>query len=79
MRIDSPRLLLDWVMRKGREVLRVQLERAGNRYQVSVSPGKQQQMPLHVSVFHACPKAFQRHAVLVAAFREAGWRSVAYR
>ena len=77
---DSPRPLLDWFLRRGREVLRLQVERTGDRYQVSVSPvNRRQQKPLFISVFHACPNAFQRHAALVASFREAGWTSVAYR
>jgi hypothetical protein len=77
---DSSRLLLDWVLRRGREVLRLQVERTGDRYQVSVSPAnRQHKKPLYTNVFHACPNAFQRHAALVASFREAGWASVAYR
>ena len=77
---DSPRPLLDWVLRRGREVLRLQVERTGDRYQVSVSPAdRQQRKPLYTNVFRACPHAFQRHALLVALFRKAGWTSVAYR
>jgi hypothetical protein len=77
---DSPRLLLDWVLRRGGEVLRLQVERTEDRYHVSVSPAdRQQQKPLYKNVFRACPNAFQRHAALVALFREAGWTSVAYR
>lgn len=77
---DSTRVLLDWVLRRGREALRLQVERSGDRYNVSVSPAnRQQQKPLYTNVFHACPNAFQRHAALVALFRDAGWTSVAYR
>ena len=76
---DSPRPLLDWMLRRGREVLRLQVERTGDRYQVSVSPANRRQRPFYTNVFHGCPHAFQRHAALVALFREAGWTSVAYR
>jgi hypothetical protein len=77
---DSPRPLLDWVLRRGREALRLQVERTGDRYQVSVSAdGGRRLKPLYVNLFRACPNAFQRHAALVALFREAGWTSVAYR
>jgi hypothetical protein len=77
---DLPRPLLDWVLRRGRDLLRLRVERTGDRYHVSVSPANRpQQKPLYINVFHACPNAFQRHAVLVASFREAGWTSVAYR
>jgi hypothetical protein len=77
---DLPRPLLDWVLRRGREVLRLRVERTGDRYHVSVSlANRPQQKPLYVNVFHAGRNAFQRHAVLVASFREAGWTSVAYR
>ena len=77
---DSSRPLLDWILRRGQQVLRLQIERTGDRYQVSVSPaGRQQQKPFYTKVFGACPTAFQRHAALVASFREAGWTSVVYR
>ena len=77
---DSPNVLLDWVLRRGREVLRLQVERTGDRYHVSVSPAnRRRKKPLYVNVFRLCPNALQRHATLVASFREAGWTSVAYR
>lgn len=76
---DSPRPLLDWVLGRGREVIRLRVARTGERYRVSVSPAHpQHQKPLFY-VFRASPKAFQRHAALVASFREAGWTSVTYR
>ena len=77
---DSPVPLLHWVLLRGRDVLRLRVERTGDRYQVSVSPAKGQQLkPLYFDVFHACSSAFQCHAMLVAWFREAGWTSVVYR
>jgi hypothetical protein len=75
---DSPRPLLDWILRRGRQLLRLQVQRANDGYQVSISPCGQQK-PLYVRLFRGSPTAFQRHAALVAAFREAGWTSVAYR
>ena len=77
---DSSRPLLDWVLRRGREVLRLQVEQTGDQYHVSVSPAnRRRQAPLYKNVFRACSNAFQRHAMLVALFREAGWTSVSYR
>ena len=75
---NRPRPLLDWVLQRGRELLRFQVHRTGNRYQVSVLPGGQRER-LFVRIFQGCPKAFQLHAALVAGFRDAGWTSVAYR
>jgi hypothetical protein len=75
---ETPRPLLDWVLQHGRQLLRFQVHRTGNRYQVSVLPGGQQER-LFVRVFRACPNALQLHAALVAGFRDAGWTSVAYR
>jgi hypothetical protein len=75
---DSPRTLLSWVLRRGRQLLRLQVQRAGAGYQVSISPCGRQK-PLYVRLFRGSPTAFQRHAALVAAFREAGWTSIAYR
>jgi hypothetical protein len=75
---DTPRPLLNWVLQRGRQLLRFQVHRRGNRYQVSVLPGGQKERLL-VRVFSACPNALQLHAALVAGFRDAGWTSVAYR
>ena len=75
---DTKRLVLDWVLQRGRQLLSFQVHRTGNRYQVSVLPGGQEERLL-VRVFSAVPSAFQLHAALVAEFRDAGWTSVAYR
>jgi hypothetical protein len=74
----TPRPLLDWVLQRGRQLLRFQVHRTGNRYQVSVLPGGHQER-LFVRVFSACPNALQLHAALISGFRDAGWTSVAYR
>ena len=77
---DSSHPLLDWVMRRGPEALRLQVEQAGDQYRVLVSPAtRKRRAPLYRNVFRACSNAFQRHAMLVALFREAGWTSVSYR
>jgi len=77
-RDSSP--LLDWVLRRGSDVLRLQVEQAGDQYHVSVSPAnRKRHAPVYKNVFRACSNAFQRHAMLVAMFREAGWTSVSYR
>ena len=77
---DSSRPLLDWVLRRGREVLRLQVAQTGDEYHVSVLPANRtRQSPLYENVFRACSNAFQRHAMLIALFRDAGWTSVSYR
>jgi hypothetical protein len=73
----TPRPLLNWVLRRGREILTFQVRRAGDRYQVLVMP-RGQKNQLYARLLNG-PKAFQLHAALVADFRDAGWTSVAYR
>ena len=75
---DLPRPLLNWILRRGCQILSLQVARAGAEYQVSVSSDRHRQ-PVSVDLFNACPHAFQRHAALVVAFRDAGWTTVAYR
>ena len=75
---DLPRPLLNWVLGRDRQIVRLQVARAGAEYQVSVSSDGQR-TPVFVDLFRACRHAFQRHAALVAALRDAGWTSVAYR
>ena len=75
---DTRRPVLNSVLQLGRQLLSFQVHRNGNRYQVSVLPGGQEERLL-VRVFNAVPSAFQLHAALVAEFRDAGWTSVAYR
>jgi hypothetical protein len=79
---ESPRPLLNWVLRRGRETLAFQVRRAGERYQVSVLPrglemGRKNIRP-YVTLLSGA-NAFRLHAALVAGFRDAGWTSVAYR
>lgn len=77
-RFDTPYQLLDWVLQRGRQRLAVQVCRAGENYQVRVSaPGKKTR--LYAESCERGPNALRRHAELVAGFRNAGWRSVAYR
>ncbi len=75
-RAASSRPLLNWLLRRGPHTLAVQVRRAGNRYRVSVVGGDQS---LYSTMLKAGRSAFQLHAECVAAFREAGWTSVAYR
>ena len=75
---DMPRPLLNWVLRRGRHILSLQVRRTGAKYRVSVSSGDQRKSA-HVDLFRGCPQAFLRHATLVAAFRAVGWTSVRYR
>ena len=70
---DVLRPLLNWLS-GWRRHFRLQVEPYRSGYQVSVLPTGQK--PLYVRAFHAAPAAFQRHAALVAAFRQAGWTSV---
>jgi hypothetical protein len=77
-RFDTPRPLLNWILRRGRDILAFQVRCAGGRYEVSVSS------PLVRKLVYArsCgrgPNALRLHAALVAGFRDAGWRSIAYR
>lgn len=76
-RTDS-RPLLDWLLSRGALTLSIKLRREGNRYQVSIDRGGADEH-LHVTRVGAGRKAFQLHAEWVAAFRDAGWTSVAYR
>ena len=77
-RSSSSRPLLDWVLCRGRQLLRCQVERTGHQYRVSAVP-QGDRHSLYVERFEAGLEAFQRHAALVAALRGAGWMSVAYR
>ena len=70
--------LLNWVLQRGQQSLAVQVSRAGSRYQVSVSsPGRKRS--LYAESCERGPNALRLHAELVSGFRDAGWRSVAYR
>jgi len=70
--------LLNWVLERGQQSLAVQLSRAGTHYQVSVSlPGRKRS--LYAESCERGPNALRLHAELVSGFRDAGWRSVAYR
>ena len=72
------RPLLNWLLRRGPHTLAFQVSKNRSRYQVSIVPaGTQRRM--HTEQCRAGRSAFQRHAEWVAAFRDAGWTSVAYR
>ena len=76
--LDTSHQLLNWVLERGQQSLAVQLSRAGTRYQVSVSsPGRKRS--LYAESCERGPNALRLHAELVSGFRDAGWRSVAYR
>ena len=75
---DLPRPLLNWLLRRGRQILRLKVTFAGTDYQVSLSSDGQPK-PMSVDLFQDCSQAFQRHAALVAKYRDAGWTSVTYR
>jgi hypothetical protein len=55
-----------------------QIDRTGETYRVSVRP-QGRRGRLYEKQFNASVNAFQRHAMLVAGLRGAGWTSVAYR
>ena len=77
-RFDTSRPLLNWVLRRGCEILAFQVYRAGDRYEVAVSsPGVPNR--LYAKRCQGGPNALQLHAALVAGFRDAGWTSIAYR
>ncbi len=78
-RFDTPPPLLNWVLRRGCEILAFQVYRdAGNQYEVAVSsPGVPNR--LYAKSCQGGPNALQLHAALVAGFRDAGWTSIAYR
>src|SRR5262245_26261803 len=83
-RSASPRPVLNWILRRGPRTLMLEVRRTGTRYQVSILPGDGRRRVatkkrLHAKLFRAGRKAFQLHATLVAAFRDAGWTSVASR
>ena len=77
-RFATSQQLLNWVLQRGQQSLAVQLSRAGKRYKVSVSsPGLKTR--LYAQSCERGPNALRLHAELVSGFRDAGWRSVAYR
>ena len=77
-RLSTPYTLLDWVIQRGRHLLAVRVSRAGELYEISVcSPGRKGR--LHAEFCRGGATALRLHAALVAGFRDAGWRSVAYR
>ena len=70
--------LLNWALLRGREILAFQIQRVGERYEVSISaPGLPER--LYAKLCQSGPHAMQLHAALVAGFRDAGWTSIAYR
>jgi hypothetical protein len=58
-------------------VVTCQLDKAGNRYRVSVQPYGQRDRV--VELFDATAAAFQRHAAVVASLRDSGWTTLGYR
>ena len=77
-RFDTPRPLLNWILRRGRDILAFQVHCAGGRYEVSVSSPLVRKRVYARSCGRG-PSALRLHAALVAGFREAGWTSIAYR
>lgn len=76
--LNTTNALLDWVLQRGRHLLTVRVSPKGNGYQVSVlSP--EQSARVFNQYCDAGPSALRVHAALVAGFRDAGWKSVAYR
>jgi hypothetical protein len=75
---DTRYPLLNWVLQQGQETLAVRVSQAGKRYQVSVS-SLSQNTRLYAEAFQGGRNALRFHAALVAGFRDAGWRTVAYR
>jgi hypothetical protein len=83
-RSNSPRPVLNWILRRGPRTLMFEIRRTGARYQVAILPGDGSRRVatkkrLHAKLFRAGRKALQLHATLVAGFREAGWTPVASR
>ena len=76
---SSSRPLLNWLLRRGQDTLAFQVRRTRSRYQVAILPGGENRPALHTTLFRAGRNAFQLHASMVAAFRDAGWTSIAYR
>lgn len=73
----TPTPLINWLLRRGPHTLAFQVSKTRSRYQVSIVPdGKKKR--LHTTLCDAGRNAFQLHAEWVAAFRDAGWTSVAY-
>jgi hypothetical protein len=70
--------LLKWILCRRGRVVTCQVDRAGNRYRVSVLPQGQHKSRL-VEMFDANVMAFQRHAALVTDLRDRGWTTLAYR
>ena len=70
--------LLKWILCRRGRVVTCQVDRAGNRYRVSVLPNDRPKNQL-IEMFDANVMAFQRHAALVAELRDRGWTTLAYR
>ena len=75
---ESARTLLNWFLSRGPHTLAFEVSRADAGYQVGIRPCGETS-PVHAQRCDAASGAFQLHAALVAAFRDAGWMSVAYR
>jgi hypothetical protein len=69
--------LLRWILCRRGRVLMCQLERAGDRYRVSVLPYGQSKTRFE-ELFDAGVAAFARHAELVTGLRDRGWTTLGY-
>jgi len=77
-RFNPSHPLLNWVLRRGRDVLAFQVYQDRTGYEVAVSaPGRPTQ--LYSRLCAEGRNALQLHAALVADFRDDGWTSIAYR
>ena len=77
-RFETRYPLLNWVLKRGQQILAVRVSQTGKRYQVSVS-SLSENTRLYAAGFQAGRNALRTHAALVAGLRDAGWRTVAYR
>ena len=70
--------LLKWILSRRGRIVTCQLDKAGDRYRVTVEPvdhgGNR-----FVELYDATATAFRRHAAVVAHLRDTGWTTVAYR
>jgi hypothetical protein len=79
MQPDShTRPLLNWFLSRGPHTLAFEVSRADSGFQVGIRPCGDN-AHVHTQQCDAASGAFQLHASLVAAFRDAGWTSVGYR
>ena len=75
--LNQPQPLLQWVLRKGADLVTCQLDEQAHAYTVSLVPHRNVQLA-SVEVFERGTSAFARHAALADRLRQTGWTVIAH-